>query len=59
MLNKSIIIASEVAMPILQTFAPSPGRTPVAAPAAGAPHAARRYGMLPMPALEWNARVER
>ena len=46
-------------MPILQAFAPSPGRTPVAAPAAGAPHAARRYGMLPMPALEWNARVER
>src|SRR6478736_4622632 len=46
-------------MPILQTFAPSIGRAPVAAPAAGAAHAARRYGVLPMPALEWNAQVER
>ena len=46
-------------MPILQAFAPSIGRAPVAAPAAGAAHAARRYGVLPMPALEWNAQVER
>src|SRR4051795_9593765 len=46
-------------MPILQTFAPSVGRAPVAAPVAGAAHAARRYGVLPMPALEWNAQVER
>ena len=46
-------------MPILQAFGPSTGRTPVAAPAAGAAHAARRYGVLPMPALEWNAQVER
>src|SRR6476469_4889230 len=46
-------------MPILQTFAPSIGRAPVAAPVAGAAHAARRYGVLPMPALEWNAQVER
>ena len=46
-------------MPILQTFGPSTGRAPVAAPVAGAAHAARRYGVLPMPALEWNAQVER
>src|SRR3954471_7984023 len=51
--------ASEVAMPILQAFAPSTGRAPAAAPAAGVAHAARRYGVLPMPALEWNAQVER
>ena len=46
-------------MPILQAFGPSTGRAPVAAPVAGAAHAARRYGVLPMPALEWNAQVER
>src|SRR6267154_2010558 len=46
-------------MPILQAFGPSPGRAPVAAPVAGAAHAARRYGVLPMPALDWNAQVER
>src|SRR6476646_5106841 len=46
-------------MPILQAFGPSTGRAPVAAPVAGAAHAARRYGALPMPALEWNAQVER
>jgi quinolinate synthase len=59
MLNESIIGTSEVAMPILQAFGPSTGRAPVAAPVAGAAHAARRYGVLPMPALEWNAQVER
>src|SRR6478735_3727105 len=46
-------------MPILQAFGPSTGRAPVAVPVAGAAHAARRYGALPMPALEWNAQVER
>jgi quinolinate synthase len=46
-------------MPILQAFGPSTGGAPVAAPVAGAAHAARRYGVLPMPALEWNAQVER
>ena len=46
-------------MPILQAFGPSTGRAPVAAPVAGANHAARRYGVLPMPTLEWNAQVER
>src|SRR3954447_1705847 len=46
-------------MPILQAFGPSTGRAPVAAPVAGAAHAARRYGVLPMPTLEWNAQVER
>jgi quinolinate synthase len=46
-------------MPILQAFGPSTGRAPVVAPVAGAAHAARRYGVLPMPALDWNAEVER
>ncbi|MEA2925932.1 MAG: quinolinate synthase, partial [Alphaproteobacteria bacterium] len=46
-------------MPILQAFGPSTGRAPVAAPVAGTAHAARRYGVLPMPALDWNAQVER
>src|SRR6188472_2658141 len=46
-------------MPILQAFGPSTGPAPVAAPVAGAAHAARRYGVLSMPALEWNAQVER
>ena len=39
-------------MLILQAFGPSTGPAPVAAPVAGAAHAARRYGVLPMPALE-------
>jgi quinolinate synthase len=59
MLNKSIIGASEIAMPILQAFGPSTGRAPVAAPVAGPARAARRHGVLPTPALEWNAQVER
>ena len=46
-------------MPILQAFGPSTARAPMAAPVAGAAHAAGRYGVLPMPALEWNAQVER
>ena len=46
-------------MPILQAFGPSAGRAPVPPPIAGASAAARRYGVLPVPSLEWNAQVER
>ena len=47
-------------MPILQAFGPSAGRPPVAATASrAASAAARRYGVLPVPSLEWNAQVER
>src|SRR5882724_10626782 len=48
-------------MPVLEMFGPSRSRPFV--PSASAPGelsaAARRYGVLPMPALEWNAAVER
>jgi quinolinate synthase len=46
-------------MPILQAFGPSAGRPPLLAPAGDPTAAARRYGVLPMPSLEWNAQVER
>jgi quinolinate synthase len=46
-------------MPILQAFGPSAGRPPLPAPAGDQTAAARRYGVLPMPSLEWNAQVER
>ncbi len=51
-------------MPILQEFGPRALRSttgPAAppAPVASASTAARRYGVLPMPSLEWNAQVER
>ena len=59
MLNMSIIGEWEVAMPILQAFGPSAGRAPLPPPIAGATAAARRYGVLPVPSLEWNAQVER
>jgi quinolinate synthase len=48
-------------MPVLEMFGPSRGHPFM--PAASAPGelsaAARRYGVKPMPALEWNAQVER
>ena len=44
-------------MPILQAFGPSPGRAPIPPPAAGAAAAARRYGVLPVPSLEWQPHV--
>src|SRR5262245_49364782 len=50
---------TEVAMPILQALGPSAGRPPLPAPAGDPTAAARRYGVLPMPSLEWNAQVER
>jgi quinolinate synthase len=63
MLNMSIFSAvflrTEVAMPILQAFGPSAGPPPVPAAASDPTAAARRYGVLPMPSLEWNAQVER
>src|SRR3981081_81058 len=51
--------AWEVAMPILQAFGPSAGRAPRPPPLPGAAAAALRYGVLPVPSLEWNAQVER
>jgi quinolinate synthase len=51
--------AWEVAMPILQAFGPSAGRAPLPPPLPGAAAAALRYGVLPVPSLEWNAQVER
>src|SRR5712671_661831 len=55
------IFRQEAAMPVLEMFGPSAGRTFV--PSRLAPGelsaAARRYGVLPMPPLEWNAQVER
>jgi quinolinate synthase len=60
MLNMSILV-KEAAMPVLQSFGPS--RNPPFTPSAAAPGelsaAARKYGVLPMPSLEWNAQVER
>src|SRR5258708_8721748 len=48
-------------MPVLEMFGPSRG--PPFIPSASTPGelsaAARRYGVKPMPALEWNAQVER
>ncbi len=49
-------INPEAAMPILQAFGPSV-RQPLPAPSAGASAAARRYGVVPMPPLEWNEQV--
>src|SRR5436190_15973672 len=48
-----------MAMPILQAFGPSTGAPPVPFPTTGPSAAARRYGVLPMPSLEWNEQVER
>ena len=46
-------------MPILEAFGPLRFRRPSRRPAAGLSAAARRFGVLPMPSLEWNAEVER
>jgi quinolinate synthase len=60
MLNMSILaLQVEAAMPILQVFGPPAGRLPVPSPAPAASVAARRFGVRPMPSLEWNAQVER
>jgi quinolinate synthase len=45
-------------MPIIETFGPTPVSVPPPATApVGSSAAARAYGVLPMPALEWNDRV--
>ena len=48
-------------MPVLEMFGPSCGHPlmPSAAVPGELSAAARRYGVKPMPALEWNAQVER
>src|SRR6478735_6045074 len=46
-------------MSILQAFGPTAGRSPLPPPAAGLSAAARRYGVLPVPSLEWNEQVAR
>ena len=46
-------------MPILQAFGPTAVSPPVPPPAAGLSAAARRFGVLPMPSLEWNEQVGR
>jgi len=46
-------------MPILHAFGPSSGHPPLPLPSAGPSAAARRYGVLPMPSLEWNEQVAR
>src|SRR5436305_12635948 len=46
-------------MPILQSLEPIGDRAPIPRSAAGSAAAARRYGVLPMPALEWNDQVAR
>ncbi len=45
-------------MPILQSLGPSPNRLPPSVRSSGG-DAARRYGTLPMPSLEWNDAVAR
>jgi quinolinate synthase len=56
---KQSILKQEAAMPVLASLGPTRGQPfrPTAARALSA--AARRYGVKAMPALEWNAGVER
>src|SRR3954470_19827253 len=51
----------EAAMPVLQSLGPTRSRPfmPTASAAGELSAAARKYGVKPMPALEWNAQVER
>src|SRR3982750_3278814 len=44
-------------MPVLRAFGPSVRHQPIVVPAAELSGAARRYGVLPMPSLEWNEQV--
>src|SRR5438874_10472282 len=46
-------------MPILQSFGPSTGHTGLPPAMQGPSVAARRYGVLPMPPLQWNEQVAR
>src|SRR5215831_5479974 len=63
MLNESILChrpnAAEDIMPILQSFGPSTALPPIPPPSSALSAAALRYGVRPMPTLEWNAEVER
>jgi len=49
----------EDTMPILQAFGPSKGHISMPPPSVGLSAAARRYGVLPVPSLEWNEQVAR
>src|SRR5499426_1905327 len=49
-------------MPVVHSFGPVAGRSPVPPPrvvATGPSAAARRFGVVPMPSLEWNEQVAR
>ena len=46
-----------MATPNFELFQPKVPNAPAVAPVAGAGHAARRLGVLPMPSLEWNEQV--
>jgi quinolinate synthase len=46
-------------MPILQSFGPSTGHTGLPSPVTGPSAAARRFGVLPMPPVEWTEQVAR
>jgi quinolinate synthase len=58
---KLSIYDQEAAMPVLAQFGPSRGHPSmrIAPPPGELSAAARKYGVLPMPSLEWNAQVER
>src|SRR5947207_1521445 len=53
------IYRSETVMPILQSFGPSTGHTGLPPAMQGPSVAARRYGVVPMPTLQWNEQVAR
>ncbi len=59
MLKVSIYRLEGETMPILQAFGPSPGHPRLPPAGVGPSVAARKYGVLPMPALEWNEQVAR
>src|SRR3954466_13289494 len=46
-------------MPILQSFGPTPSRHPMPRARSLPSAAARRFGVLPVPSLEWNEQVAR
>src|SRR5688572_5441961 len=56
---KLSISAGSTPMPILQAFGPTAVSPPPPPPAKGLSAAARRFGVLPVPSLEWNEQVGR
>src|SRR5581483_7415987 len=56
MLTVSILAKGRV-MPILEAFGPTAGHVPMPPPATGPSAAARRFGAVPMPSLQWNEQV--